>query len=654
MSNRTQPQTYAPGTFQPALSFNPFNTTAKPTTSSAVATSPSFHNPATSAPNLQGLFQQRVIISSTTMPNFTGPTSSRMYSQHAPNGQTSLVHAFQPLSTIPSGAPSFRPPFFQERTMPNIIATQLPQAPAQYTLASRSNPYQQSSVADLLFPPKPIINPYYSRESLINMFIYDPIVDVTALVDTVMPLIAPQTFLVQAFLIAGFFKDLTLEERDRVANYAYSFITADMDPEKRITIINALVAARTAEHVDIAVARAHSLINSTTSTADRIAIITTQLSQAAIAHQQTFTVGRSNAQETFTVDRLDFQANSTQLLLDYSKRILAHPLRTLPSIRYRGSLAVDAGGVLRDFISNLFLSIFKEPIQLPMKIEETGCIPKIDSSHNMELTIQIQCFKAFGTLFGAILYRNLTFPSTKQITLGCYFHLVVFKMLHTLSPQDLQKIPENLVDKTNLHPDVQKKLLKPLLLDLYPHLCPHTDLLNDALNDYSTPLNIPGLEEISNMDQLLEGYPEITDIVFAMAIIAKALHQQFSYSSQQALWPTSAQLLSDQIQGVAINKNIVRTALKCPREDVEYLSRFNTWIDQASDGQLMKLVFAITGSKTLLPNTKLYINFIFNPDAPLAFHTCTNTLEIPRRLITNPQFNQLLNLSIEDVDFNDL
>ena len=404
------------------------------------------------------------------------------------------------------------------------------------------------------------------------------------------------------------------EDRANITEHALSLITPTMDVDQRIAIVDALANIPSNPDRTTRVELILASISCNTFMTDRDILHTIQ---AMLKKSTDLIINKIS----------DPKDKPLKILLEYYNKISIQSNASLPKIIYKDSVAIDAGGVTRDFISKLFMSIYSEPFKLPVKLEDNGCLPKFDKTHQIDKNTQVLCLKAIGTIFGAASSRNHTSSSSNNLTTGRYFHEVIFKMIHALSVEDITIIPENLSSDTNLPVKIFNNLLKVFLLDRYP-LIFKAATIDSLLETPSILFTIEGLEEMQSVNGFLKDYPETIEILIAVAIIAKALHKQLNKSATTPKWPNTPEILSNTIQGLQIDKIQVRNALsydkKNPSKETLLLLE---WIDKASEDNLVQLIYAITGSNTLLPDTKLYICSSCDKQS-FKFHTCTNTIDI--------------------------
>lgn len=334
----------------------------------------------------------------------------------------------------------------------------------------------------------------------------------------------------------------------------------------------------------------------------------------------------------FYVDINDVQAHPMQVLLNFYNSILENNGRLL-SVKYIGSSGVDAGGLTRDFITRLFKFVCSVD-NLPMKSEDQGILPKIDGEvSSISKKDQIQHLKAMGAIFGAALFN-------RAFTTGAYFHPVIFEMIKALSLKEIESIPEDLADSRNLTLQTLQKLLKPLLMAVYPSQFPDASALDEA---FAQDVTLDSLG--STVGEFLEGYPEVTNIALAVAVIAKAMKKQLGEEFESKI-PATYQELSKLIQGTEVSREAVLEALE--GLDTEQLKR---WVNQATPEQLKQLVFSITGSTTLRFESKLKVNMINSDETAFYFHTCFSSVDIKKGL-SEEEFKLQLDASIQGDGFN--
>ncbi|MEI8301289.1 MAG: hypothetical protein WCG10_06770, partial [Chlamydiota bacterium] len=410
--------------------------------------------------------------------------------------------------------------------------------------------------------------------------------------------------------------EMSKEERANFVLQVRSLMTQDMDGYNRYCVTIALKRVNS-DHRDDFVNQIVSIVRYERMDQNRVECIEVlarmSVEDRANAISELISYLNSNAathvEEDFIVDAdCDFQTQSIQLLLNFFEQILANNHR-LPRVQYTGSKGIDAGGLTRDFISRLFRSLCGQTSRLPMKIEDEGLLLKYDKKASLSIDEQIASFKAIGTIFGAALVNQ-------GFTTGLYFHPVMFKMISSLSLDEIDGVPNNLDNPQMLH-----KPLKPLLMALYPAQFPDADALDEALAN-NTELETLG----TTVSEFLDDYPELEQIVLAIITIAKAMKEHLGEDDVLKLLLPFEEL-SNRIQGIAVSRENILTSLgNDPSAD-----QLKRWVDQATDDQLNQFVFFITGSRSLHPGVPLSVNLLnasFLNDGAFVFHTCSKTIDI--------------------------
>jgi hypothetical protein len=301
-------------------------------------------------------------------------------------------------------------------------------------------------------------------------------------------------------------------------------------------------------------------------------------------------------------------------------------------VRYREEATVDEGGPSRDLVSRLFSALCtQQNSPLPMKrtiqgkmipsVGEPSSPGPVDGSTPMPWKEQIQCYRAIGRIFGAVLgnIRNL------NICVGTCFDPVVFDLLHVLL-QNLHMLRElNLRDFTEVQ-DIEKipASLKKALFSIYAEKYLRMPKEGDeGIDSY--------LRDSQQLQEFCTDY-RINEIFIAVMIIAKTLYQCLPSRLLMQTNRTS-EGLRRKLEG-ELSKDMLKNALVYTQRtsNQQFLE---TWIKETSLEELSVFVWAISGSFTLVPGVKLMICDI-NDSEPNEtkrklpdFHSCSNLVYIP-------------------------
>ncbi len=336
---------------------------------------------------------------------------------------------------------------------------------------------------------------------------------------------------------------------------------------------------------------------------------------------------------TLIVDPADFSdeaRNPTRPLLQLFEEI--NQKQRFPRIRYENSEGSDAGGLTRDFVSQIFQALcHPDQKSLPLMASDDRYFPKVEVAPPPALSLgdQIKCYQAIGMLFARAINGD---PSLVKgsVTTGTHFHPNMFAMIHALTPDEMNLIPDPLTHESV--PDVKLKLTRLYLKAQFPQLfSPHVvdDEITKLVNgEVSQRLQASGVDE-----DFLKDY-HVNSIVEATLIIAKSMHKNLALSNQWAeIIGNSPEALSKKIEG-SLTPDLVIDAfgLKDEAEDTRK-GMIKRWVRTASPEALKNFVFSITGSTSLSPGQKLSVQLCENlnnhENAPV-FHTCGQYMDLPR------------------------
>ncbi len=327
----------------------------------------------------------------------------------------------------------------------------------------------------------------------------------------------------------------------------------------------------------------------------------------------------------FVLSRTDFQQTPKAVLLDYAKKLLEQSYGQIPLIVYKGEKGMDAEGLTRDFITNIFREIYSNfEVFNTKSIDDQGVLIHLDNKQDSEIS------KAIGIILGATLI-NQTF------SIGKGFHPVLFHMLKVLDQEDFQHIPDNIQSIADLNKLLHKESSGKVFTKLF-----------DKYIEIIYPEGLAGM----NHKEFLETYPEPHQVIRSIALIAKHMYNYLVKHDNgwDAVANISHETLSKRLEG-EISKQLLKTSIQSNNENLTAL--INNWVDSVNDDQLKKFLLCATGSLALLPEQKLVMELVSNHEQSFIFHTCSMTIEVsidPNQLPTQEEFNDHLNTSINMPD----
>jgi hypothetical protein len=343
---------------------------------------------------------------------------------------------------------------------------------------------------------------------------------------------------------------------------------------------------------------------------------------------------------TLIVDPADFSdeaRNPTRPLLQLFAEISQK--QRFPRIRYQNSEGSDAGGLTRDFVSQIFQALcHPDQKSLPLMASDNRYFPKVEVAPPPALPLedQIKCYQAIGMLFARAINGDPSLAKGKDsVTTGTHFHPNMFAMIHALTLDEMNLIPDPLAHDSV--PDVKLKLTKLYLKAQFPQLFrPHG--IEEAIVDDEIVKLMNGevsqrLQESGVDEDFLKDY-HVNSIIQATLIIAKSMHKNLAISDQWAgIIGNSPESLSKRIEG-SLTPDLVIDAfgLKDEAEDTRK-GMVKRWVRTASPEALKNFVFSLTGSTSLSPGQKLSVQLcevLNNPENAPVFHTCGQYMDLPR------------------------
>jgi E3 ubiquitin-protein ligase HUWE1 len=334
----------------------------------------------------------------------------------------------------------------------------------------------------------------------------------------------------------------------------------------------------------------------------------------------------------------DLQNGSNYLTLD-SSTITSHPVQTLlqlseaiknnrgnfPRIQYSNNPAVDMGGVTRDCWGKLTSALSQSGLTaLPMKQEGERFIPTLSEDSNaVSKADQLKCYRGIGTVFAMSLKEE-------NILTAKHFHPVLFKMMQTLTQEEIHRIPANLENATDIPQDIYKKVFKTYVQDQYPSMGITDEEVEQLFNpDADLPQRIKDLGlELNTLQDLLNyiGFDQIVlpSLVMTQSMVGNLAGSPIQWDMVRAI---GSDALMEQIEG-SLSKEKVLSSLEWQNSNPTIKAHLEQWIEESSDQRLEQFVQAITGLPTLSSN-KLKINCHSDTNRLPAYHTCFNTIDLP-------------------------
>lgn len=315
----------------------------------------------------------------------------------------------------------------------------------------------------------------------------------------------------------------------------------------------------------------------------------------------------------FITNNRELTETPFKIVLDLYEHLKKNKIKLLPnSIEYTDSEGIDAGGVMRSFVTNLTKALcdpkYSLVTGLPSKV-----IPSINTDNPSSLSLEDQekCFTILGRFFSAAMQRY------QSIVVGQYFHPIVFKMLFALTPEDLEM---------NDSSEVFDKMLKIYIRDHFNA----TEEIAQNLVENNITEDFRDIYCIESRDQFIKEN-KIDEKIKAILLIAKSIYDSLSSKTRWVpIKGTSPDVLREKIEGI-LSKDTIQNALQMDERDqphptsVEYLKK---WITGTDSQMLQKFIEAISGMKSLDPAIKLNMAGITGINTLPKFHTCVFRIDL--------------------------
>jgi hypothetical protein len=385
-------------------------------------------------------------------------------------------------------------------------------------------------------------------------------------------------------------------------------------------------------------------------------LLTPENTVRLLTHFSEFSLGEF----TWQIDTLMVDGEPQKILLQLGKLIWIY--KKLPQLNYIGSLAFNAGGVTRDMMARLFKALRQaDRVHLPFREsvqeKDTLILPQLKNPallNKEELGLLVAIGKVFGS---ALCNRN-------HIVVGGHFHPLLFKLLHTLSPNDFWQMSsfDELIyhpidalslDSSNFIPKkIYNKLLKVYLLEEYPFIfgenLEQRQINIDLFIEKDALFESMKEEGISNKEDFLNIY-KIPHTLFAVSCIAKTCYDLAPYLWRE-LQNSSYLVLAHRIQGSLFKEEILNSCKWTGRvgfreENELYLA---SWLIDATEDDVALFVQAFSGGSAMPEGKKLEINLYIPEDLNTlpTFSTCSFIMNLPARYPNYETFRNKLNLAI--------
>ncbi len=331
------------------------------------------------------------------------------------------------------------------------------------------------------------------------------------------------------------------------------------------------------------------------------------------------------------IDFDNFIQNPKKLLMDLGNYLLNN--LPFPNIYYfsegKQSVAIDAGGVRRDFLTRLLENLFKEVEGKITLIMSKDKMPMANEDPENEI-----CYRILGRLFA------FCYPQHSSFKTGPLFNEMVYTFIADPSEGDewyincyfnLMNIPQNIKTFITLNetkPELTKKDLD------------YVTLLDETFVDTKEHRKVLREEILQKARKDAKLRP--------LAYIRDEMKKILTDAEMNMISQAGPKTLQERIEGLLtadllLNKlNWVQGAVS--HQDLVKIQVFFTkWINEAKFEQLTKFVRTVTGNSTLSSHPikiELYNRDIGRcPNA----HTCFMSLEVPAGYPNQKHFNDKLN-----------
>jgi len=326
------------------------------------------------------------------------------------------------------------------------------------------------------------------------------------------------------------------------------------------------------------------------------------------------------------------RADSTVVSLEHIKQHPQDVLATLSSQALpnsfsvvEGRRAIDLGGVSKQVYFTLFSALIEKGL-LSLNKED---IPKVDEER------KLQVYYMLGKFYAHFAVRNQDRGD-------------LFLTGHVFSPRFFELIQQALMNQDD------DKAFAAILKTLAPNFNPFFDLIleegsldkQDAVIDLMVIFEEEGADPVEFSKAVLESF-----IKPVKALLQGAKDSGVSPAFFRDIRSLSPAALCLKLQGQSLTNDIVLAALDIDNGEVsEAFKDKVVWlkekISSADKPWLENLVFAMTGRKVLAQGSKFKIKKIWIEGVIFEFHTCFNSLYLPKIAMNKDDFLQDLDASI--------
>jgi hypothetical protein len=393
---------------------------------------------------------------------------------------------------------------------------------------------------------------------------------------------------------------------------------------------------------------------------------------------------RINARLTFHSEeaynvfiRPDELENNPQLLLDRWTKDLKQTATYL-RVQYAGQAGIDAGGLGRQFISDLFANLAKK-----LDYKEIGQSGLYRPRLHMQpegFSFRAQEKETYNRLGQAIMFcLNATREYPTGIIFDQGFFTAILNFSEPLLQQDFDALDPtkaelfselfSIFEKMNesIESELQavmhmKKYLQPLPTDPEDKKY-FLQAIYSVVEDEESVKALKIAENANLEPYFAQLQGALRDFIFRNILrpnlaplheIARGMSQapfknKLSWQDLHKLAPSE---LSEGLQGVLVSQKIIdnlQIDAVIPKEKQEWLKK---WIATTDDDTRKRFLFALTGSRAL-GNKAIHVHNAPGEAAPIYFHTCFNSVNFPfQTMNSEAQFCKTLEGSLQDPTYN--
>ena len=331
----------------------------------------------------------------------------------------------------------------------------------------------------------------------------------------------------------------------------------------------------------------------------------------------------------------DIKENPVRVLQELSLNPLPNSFRLQEYPR-----AIDLGGVSKQVFSTLFMAL-RDQEKLNLNSDE---IPYTPDENSIEIK---EIYETLGKFYSHLINRNL--DRTDKFVTGIVFspHFFALVQQTLINPDDTRALIQVICDIRSEEPN--------------DHMTPYFNLLQNPENQVmqetvSTLLTAIGEEG----DPVSYAKILVLDpfLVAAKAFIKGANESNASDQLLSMLRELPPEEFSCQVQGLPLTNEAVLDSLTIldvhsTAAFLQHVEWLKEKITSADSVWLKKFIFTVTGVSILTSNRKLKIKGTSRDTGfEFEYHTCFNSLDLPREPMEKQAFLEALDASLLDPGYN--